>query len=48
MDKERILEEITIRLKQQRQINKEIEELQKQYEQQQSDSGTVEGRNKSH
>jgi len=46
MDKEEILNEINIRLRQQRQIKWEIEELQKKYEQANS-SGTVDGRNKS-
>jgi len=47
MNKEEILEEIKIRLVQQRQIKIEIEELRKKYEQLDS-SGTVEGRNKSY
>ena len=46
MNKEEILNEIEIRLRQQRQIKSEIEELRKKYEQLNS-SGTVEGRNKS-
>lgn len=46
MTKNEILSEINIRLRQQRQIKSEIEELQKKYEQHDS-SGTVEGRNKS-
>ena len=46
MTKEEILEEIDIRLRQQRQIKSEIEELRQKYDQLNS-SGTVEGRNKS-
>lgn len=46
MDKKEILNEIEIRLRQQRQIKWEIEELQSKYEQLNS-SGTVEERNKS-
>ena len=44
MDKEEILNEIAIRQKQKRQIEWEIEELQRKYEQ--LNSGTVEGRSK--
>jgi len=46
MDKKEIEEEINIRIRQQKQIKSEIEELRKKYEQLNS-SGTVEGRNKS-
>ncbi len=46
MDKEEILSEINIRLRQQRQIKWEIEELRQKYDKLNS-SGTVDGHNKS-
>lgn len=46
MTKEEIISELDIRLKQRRQIQSEIEELQRKYDELNS-SGTVDGRNKS-
>ncbi len=46
MDKKEILEEIQTRLRQQRQIKLEIEELQRKHDELNS-GGTMEGRNKS-